>query len=145
VTKKRPIPWKRSSYDHFPHSILRGAHKEIQAELDACAKRWTSLKAEPDASDVYGLELCARFHYITQRFDWPSWPKWEEHAVKLYAGAARCRKTIKGCGVVAPEDAATIERIKEDIGETRFAQFWAIGSALEWREAVIAAVSPLSL
>jgi hypothetical protein len=125
---------------------LRGAHRQLQLELDGYAKRWNNLKAEPDVSDVHGLELFARFHYITQRFDWPSWPKWEEHAVKLYAGAAHCRETMKKCGLgnMAPEDVAIIERIKEDIGEMRFAQSWEVGSVLGWHEAVIAAVSPLN-
>jgi hypothetical protein len=42
-----------------------------------------------------------------------------------------------------PEDIIIREKRKEDIGKTRFSQSGAIGSALNWREAVVGAVSLL--
>ena len=75
VSKQRAIPWKSSSYDSVPVAELRALHRATQTELDVYTQRWNAnLQNAPTASDVTALELFALSDYLTQRFDWPSWP-----------------------------------------------------------------------
>lgn len=143
TTAVRAIPWKRSSYDKIPHSVLRAVHHALRTELDSYVTRWSRSPLEPTSDDVVGLELFARNDYITQRFDWPSWPIWEEHAVQLYAAAAHFREIgrLSEQTTIADEDAGIILNLKADIGEAKFAKAWGIGRGLTWSDAVVVALS----
>ncbi len=145
VTKAtvRAIPWKRSSYDAIPHATLRTAQHALRPELDRYVKRWNHSPFSLTSDDVVGLELFARNDYITQRFAWPSWPIWEEHSVQIYAAAAHFREVFKTTETtaLAEEDAAIIRNLKADIGENGFEKAWAIGSSLNWPDAVVAALT----
>lgn len=143
TTTVRAIPWRRSSYDMVPHAIWRASHYALRPELDKYATRWSDPQCSRQPDDIVGLELFARSDYIAQRFDWPSWPAWEEHSVRLYGAADHFREIAKSAEMapLAEEDSAIIRNARTDIGESRFERAWAAGKSLNWFDAVAAAVT----
>jgi hypothetical protein len=143
VSKQRAIPWKASSYDSVPVAELRALHRATQTELDVYVRRWnTKLQNAPTASDVAALELFALSDYLTQRFDWPSWPLWARQATRLYGAAANFRDRSNDGAAILPEaDAAVIRNLRADLGEPLFSSDWTAGQELRWRDAVITALS----
>ncbi|MBI3759665.1 MAG: hypothetical protein HY269_07920 [Deltaproteobacteria bacterium] len=143
VSKRRAIPWKSSSYDSIPVAELRALYRATQTELDPYAKRWnTKLQTAATAGDVTTLELFALSDYLTQRFHWPSWPLWARQATRLYGAAAKFRDGLNDAAAILPEaDAAVISNLRADLGDAIFLSDWTVGQELQWRDAVVTALS----
>src|SRR4030095_6334430 len=120
----------------------RTAHDVLQPELERHVTRWKHSTLNPTSDDVVGLELFARNDYITQRFDWPSWPIWEEHSVQIYGAASHFREAsgTTEIAALADEDTAIMRNLRADIGDNAFEKAWAIGRSLTWPTAMVAAL-----
>jgi hypothetical protein len=143
-TEQRCSPWRASSYDGIPIETLRQTYSALQSILNAHIDRWKNLPVESlTPEDIAALEQFAMSDYLVQRFDWPTWPRWELQSAKLCGAINRFREALNTPreSILDETNDALTDKLRSDLGPEMFESEYLTGQALTWNEAVRLALS----